>query len=170
MVVMAALTLTVSCVCKKKLTSYATHCQNYEWLTAKMHGEVTIDSQPSTLNFSGSLRMRRDSTIWISATVMGIEAMRALVTSDSVFLVNRFEKTYLTEPIAVLTQMVHMPSMPPITTLQEFQALLLGNGNDEAVHLQWGPYVANIRYSDLQWDVPTTFPIKINDHYERMKP
>jgi hypothetical protein len=37
------------------------------------------------------------------------------------------------------------------------------------VELQFGPYTAKIRYSDIHWDEPTTFPIKINESYERMK-
>lgn len=152
------LLLVSSCGSKKKLVSPMAHAANYEWMTAKMNGELSVTSQSTPFSFTGQLRMRHDSTIWVSASVMGVEAVRARVTNDSVLMVNRFEKTYLAEPLETLGT----------SSLQDFQSLLL-NGVSDTVVIPWGPYTARIRYSDIQWDIPTTFPIKINNHYERMK-
>ena len=110
--------------------------------------------------------MRRDRTIWISASaLMGIENLRALITQDSVILINRMDQTYLAE---TLVETCHGASLHP-TTLHEFQAMLLGNGTSDAVVVQFGPYLAKIKYSDIHWDEPTTFPMKINKKYERIK-
>lgn len=79
-------------------------------------------------------------------------------------MVNRMDQTYLAEPLQLVAEKMHLPA-----TLQETQALLLGNGANDHVAIQFGPYAAKIRYSDIQWNEPTTFPIKINKKYERMK-
>ncbi|MBR3710089.1 MAG: DUF4292 domain-containing protein [Bacteroidales bacterium] len=151
-----------SCTAKKKLVSPMAHAAHYEWMSAKMSGELKVES--GEFPFSGTLRMRRDSTIWISASaLMGIENLRALITQDSVILINRMDQTYLAEPVSSLEQTVHAPS------LQALQAMLLGNGTSDAVVVQFGPYLAKIQYSDIHWDEPTTFPMKINKKYERIK-
>jgi hypothetical protein len=161
---MVGLLLASSCTAKKKLVSPMAHAAHYEWMSAKMSGELKVES--GEFPFSGTLRMRRDSTIWISASaLMGIENLRALITQDSVILINRMDQTYLAE---TLVETCHGASLPPMT-LHVFQAMLLGNGTSDAVVVQFGPYLAKIRYSDIHWDEPTTFPMKINKKYERIK-
>lgn len=109
--------------------------------------------------------MKRDSTIWVSASAfMGIEMVRARITSDSIVLLNRFDKTYLAEPLNDIAERLNLP-----LTLKESQSLLLGNGSSDHVEIQYGPYSAKIRYYDIHWDEPTTFPISISNNYERMK-
>ena len=164
---MALLLLASSCTAKKKLVSPMAHAANYEWMSAKMSGEVKVES--GEFPFSGTLRMRRDSTIWISASaLMGIENLRALITQDSVILINRMDQTYLAEPFSTMVETVCTPSLRP-KTLLEFQTMLLGNGASDHVVVLFGPYVAKIQYSDIHWDEPTTFPMKINKKYERIK-
>ena len=127
-----------------------------------MNGALSVEN--GEVSFTGTLRMRRDSAVWISAAAMlGMESVRTLVTQDSVIMVNRLNQTYLAEPLATVMEIFQTPS------LRELQNKLLGNGTDDHVELQWGPYTAKIRYSDIQWDEPTTFPIKINKKYERVK-
>lgn len=66
----------------------------YKWLSAKF--SATIDYNNKKNSFSGIVRMRYDSLIWISITpVLGIEAARMVITNDSVKLINRFDKTYI---------------------------------------------------------------------------
>lgn len=158
------LLLLSSCHTRKKLVSPMVHAADYEWMTAKMTGEVIMDRE--AIPFSGTLRMRRDSVIWFSANaMMGMEAVRARITCDSVVVINRLEKTYLAEPIEELSESLH----PPLS-LKECQSMLLGNGLSDHVELQVGLLSTKIRYSDICWDEPTTFPIKINQNYERVKP
>ncbi len=133
-------------------------------MTAKMTMDLSAPGM-ELKDVAGTLRMRRDSTVWISASAfMGMENIRALMTQDSLVLINRVDQTYLAEPLSEVAEKLQLP-----TTLQECQTLLLGNGNADHVELQWGPYTAKIRYSDIQWDHPTSFPMKINPKYERMK-
>lgn len=112
--------------------------------------------------------MRRDSTIWISASaMMGMESLRTLITQDSVIVINRLNQTYIAEPF--LVALVALPESFHATSLHDCQAVLLGNGASDRVKIQFGPYTAHIHYTDIQWDVPTSFPIKINKKYERIK-
>ena len=161
---LALLLLFSSCHARKKLVSPMAHAADYEWMSAKMSGELKVES--GELPFTGVLRMQRDSVIWISAaSLFGMEAVRTLITNDSIVVINRLDKTYLAEPVETFRESLQTP-----LTLQECQSMLLGNGLSDHVELQVGTYAAKIRYSDIHWDEPTTFPIKINQNYERIKP
>lgn len=170
---MATLLLASSCTARKKMVSPMAHAADYQWITAKMDIEVvssdsTINDQRSTINLTGTLRMRRDSTIWLSASAMlGMESLRTLITQDSVVLLNRLNQTYIAEPLLIV--LANLPETLHAMSLHDCQALLLGNGSSDRVKIQYGPYTAHIHYVDIQWDVPTTFPIKINKKYERIK-
>ena len=157
------LLLTVACTSKRKTVSPMVHAKDYTWMSAKVNGELSMENGEN-VRFTGLLRMYRDSTVWLSVSAfMGVENARILVTNDSVMMLNRVNQTYLAEPISSLMETHQVPS------LQELQSLLLGNGSSEHVELQWVPYTAKIQYEDIHWDEPTTFPMKINKKYERVK-
>ena len=162
MVATVTLLLIASCSSRKKLVTTMSHA-DFQWMTAKMEMDVKAPGL-ELINVTGALRMRRDSAIWISASMMGMENVRTLITEDSITLLNRVDKTYLTEPLDTVAQKLNIPM-----TLRECQAKLLGDGNSDHVEVQLGPYSAKIRYSDIRWNEPTTFPIKISKKYERMK-
>ena len=160
-----------SCTSKKKLVSPMAHAADYEWMNAKITGEINVASDDTSLTsplsplaFTGSLRMRRDSTVWLSVSaLMGMEGIRALITQDSVFVINRMNQTYFAEPFSAVAQTAH------VSSLQEVQAMLLGDGTSEHVAMRFGLYTAKIHYSDIQWNTPIEFPLKINKKYERIK-
>jgi hypothetical protein len=65
----------------------------YEWFTAKF--SVDYENNGNENSFSGQIRIRKDSLIWISLTPMlGIEAVRLMISQDSVKLINRLNDTY----------------------------------------------------------------------------
>ena len=125
-------------------------------------------------NLSGQLRMRRDSIVWLSVTAtMGVEVLRAKVSNDSVWVLNRMEKTYLAEPLDSLCAKVGMP-----LSLLLVQTLLLDNNEDvppvenQMVQLKtfvMGNMAAKIRYKNVKLDEKTTFPLKITDKIERVR-
>ncbi len=72
---------------------------------------------------NANLRMYKDSLIWASVNaVFGIEAMRMLITKDSIFLLNKLNKTYLVRSIDYLQEVTSLP-----LTLSTLQNLLVGN-------------------------------------------
>lgn len=125
-------------------------------------------------NLSGQLRMRNDSIVWLSVTAtMGVEVLRAKVSNDSVWILNRMEKTYLAEPLDSLCAKVGMPLSLPLV-----QTLLLDNNEgvppveNQMVQLKtfvMGNMAAKIRYKNVKLDEKTTFPLKITDKIERVR-
>ena len=125
-------------------------------------------------NLSGQLRMRNDSIVWLSMTAtMGVEVLRAKVSNDSVWVLNRMEKTYLAEPLDSLCAKVGMPLSLPLV-----QTMLLDNNEgvppveNQMVQLKtfvMGNMAAKIRYKNVKLDEKTTFPLKITDKMERMR-
>tara|TARA_B110000879_G_C11167320_1_gene511888 strand:- start:601 stop:1350 length:750 start_codon:yes stop_codon:yes gene_type:complete len=75
---------------------------NYQWFSAKMSGTVFVNEKAIPLN--ANIRMQKDSVIWISATaLLGIEAVRLLITPDSFKMINRLNSTYISSDISTLS-------------------------------------------------------------------
>ncbi|MCK9423315.1 MAG: DUF4292 domain-containing protein [Bacteroidales bacterium] len=65
----------------------------FNWFSARFSAEYTNNGKNNS--FSGQIRIRKDSLIWISLTPMlGIEAVRVMISQDSVKLINRLNNTY----------------------------------------------------------------------------
>ena len=161
-----------SCASRKK-TVAPIPPQSFEWLTANMD----IQAEGNGMNFddlSGQMRMRKDSLVWLSVTAsMGIEVARAKVSTDSVWIVNRLEKTYLAEPLDSLATQLGMP-----LSLSLIQTLLLDNNegippvDNQTVLLKtfvMGNLAAKMRYKNIKLDEKTSFPLKISDKMERIQ-
>jgi len=160
-----------SCASRKK-TVTPTPATTYEWLTAK----VDIDAEGNGMAFndlSGQLRIAKDSIVWLSVTApMGVEVIRAKCSNDSVWVLNRMEKTYLAESLDDVSAKLGMPLSLPL-----LQTLLLDNNEglppveNQMVQLKTfvrGNMTAKIRYKNVKLDEKTTFPLKITDKMERV--
>jgi len=65
----------------------------FNWFSAKFSAEYSNKGNENS--FNGQLRIRKDSLIWISLTFMpGIEAVRLMISQDSVKMINRLNDTY----------------------------------------------------------------------------
>ncbi|MCK9219290.1 MAG: DUF4292 domain-containing protein [Bacteroidales bacterium] len=65
----------------------------FDWFSAKF--SANYENAGKKNSFNGQLRIRNDSLIWISLTPMlGIEAIRIMISQDSVKLINRLNNTY----------------------------------------------------------------------------
>lgn len=72
---------------------------------------------------NATIRMYKDSLIWASVNaVLGIEAMRVLITQDSVFLLDKLNKTYTARSVDYLQEVTSLP-----LSLSILQNLLIGN-------------------------------------------
>ncbi len=93
----------------------------YEWFSAK--ARVNYEDKSTSKSFTASIRMRKDSVIWISVTTMlGVEAARLLIRNDSVFLLDRLNKIYRHEPLSLLEQYFSFP-----LKIDLLQKILVGN-------------------------------------------
>ena len=161
-----------SCAARKK-TVVTPQPQAFEWLTANM----SIQAEGNGMAFndlSGQLRMRNDSLVWLSVTAtMGVEVLRTKISNDSVWVLNRLEKSYLAEPLDTVSAQLGIPLSLPLV-----QTLLLDNNEglppveNQTVQLKtfvMGNLSAKIRYTNIKLDEKTTFPLKITDKMERFR-
>ena len=164
--------LFASCALRKK-TVQPQQPKSFEWLTANM--AIQAEGNGMAYNdLSGQLRMRKDSLIWLNVTAtMGVEVLRAKISNDSVWILNRMEKTYLAEPLDTVSAQLGMPLSLPLV-----QILLLDNNQglppveNQTVQLKtflMGELSAKIRYNNIRLNEETTFPLKITDKMERFR-
>ena len=164
--------LFTSCASRKKTVAPAPP-QSFEWLTANL--SIQAEGNGMAYNdLSGQIRMRKDSIVWLNVTAtMGVEVLRAKISNDSVWLLNRLEKTYLAEPLDSVSAQLGIPLTLPLV-----QILLLDNNQrlapveNQTVQLKtfvMGDLSAKIRYNNIRLDEKTTFPLKITDKMERIR-
>jgi hypothetical protein len=95
---------------------------NTTFLFLNAKGKAQINLKGSKQGANISLRMRRDSIIWVTAGLLGVEGVRAVLTPDSVRVVNKLEKTYFTGGYDYLSKLLNVP-----VSFAQMQALLLGD-------------------------------------------
>ncbi len=96
---------------KKQLTK--------ENIQLKLKGNYRDENQD--INFSMNVRIKKDSLLWSSVQVFGIEMLRAKLTIDSMKLLNRLEKKYMRGSTHLLGNLMGVNLGP-----SEVQNLLLG--------------------------------------------
>ena len=169
---LALLLVATSCASRKKTVAPAPP-QSFEWLTANL--SIQAEGNGMAYNdLSGQIRMRKDSIVWLNVTAtMGVEVLRAKISNDSVWLLNRLEKTYLAEPLDSVSAQLGIPLSLPLV-----QILLLDNNQglapveNQTVQLRtfvMGDLSAKIRYNNIRLDEETSFPLKITDKMERIR-
>lgn len=161
-----------SCVSRKKEVAPAPS-QAFEWMTANLSIQAERYGEPVGNDLSGQLRMRRDSIVWLSVTAaMGVEVMRVKMSTDSVWLLNRLDKTYLVEPLEAVSSLSGLP-----VSLPWVQSLLLDNNEglppveNQTVLLE-GPmlrgFAAKLKYNRIRLEQETAFPLRITDKMDRI--
>ena len=176
-IVLFALLLTASSCASRKKTVAPAPPQSFEWLTANL--SIQAEGNGVAYNdLSGQLRMRKDSLVWVSVTAtMGVEVLRAKISNDSIWILNRLEKTYLAEHVDSLDQQIG-----PLFGLRLpfVQFVLLDNIEGippvENQTVGWNQYdyytgeiKVKLKYSNIKLDQPTTFPLKITNKMERIQ-
>lgn len=107
---------------KAMLTQIAENRIPFTTFSAKVGVDYkATDGKGHSVN--ANIRMYRDSAIWVSVNaVLGIEAIRLLITKDSVKLMNKLDKTYAVRGIDFLQQSTNLP-----LNLHTLQELIIGN-------------------------------------------
>lgn len=93
----------------------------FNYLIANYEAEYTQNE--TTTSFSGQLRMRYDSIIWLSVnTFLGIEVSRIVITKDSIKIIDRLHSNYLFKDVSYLQKTIH-----PALDFFMIQSLLTDN-------------------------------------------
>lgn len=68
---------------------------NFDFFNARCAITVISDKK-SKSDFRGQIRIQKDSVIWLSLSpALGIEVARLMISNDSIWFINRIDKTYL---------------------------------------------------------------------------
>ncbi|MBK6930776.1 MAG: DUF4292 domain-containing protein [Saprospirales bacterium] len=81
-------------------------------LTAK--GNVYVEGNGMAVEAHLNLIWIRDSVLWLNVKKLGIEAARALITRDSVVVLNRLDQTYQAQSIDALQREYSLPEGFPM--------------------------------------------------------
>lgn len=93
---------------------------SFERLNAKMNVDATIDSTSNSFNIT--LRILKDSIVWMSISKVGIEGARVLITKDSVKFFNKMNNTYFKGDFNYISNLLNTP-----LDFEILQSLLVGN-------------------------------------------
>lgn len=116
------------------------HQLQFEYLTGK--AKVHVKNDKDETDFTANIRMRRDSAIWVSISpALGVEAVRLLMTIDSIRVIERLSKKRYAKDYSFFKSYSSLP-----ITFFTMQDLILGNplflkdhyeitGNDSLVML-----------------------------------
>lgn len=95
---------------------------NYRTFNAKINIDYS-DADNKNYDVNAVLRMYKDSAIWISVNaILGIEALRALITKDSVKILDKQNKVYTARSVDYLQEVTELP-----IDLYTVQNLIIGN-------------------------------------------
>jgi hypothetical protein len=107
---------------KAKMKAIQNATISYTTFAAKIDLDITEDDGKKR-DANAHIRMYKDSLLWVSVTgPFGIEGVRAIITKDSVKLINKQEKTYLFRSVSYLQDLTSLP-----LDLTSIQNLLIGN-------------------------------------------
>lgn len=76
---------------------------SFNYLVIK--SKINFKTQGNSTNLTANIRIKKDSLIWLSITPgMGIEVVRAIITPDSVKIINRLDNKYDAYSISYIKQ------------------------------------------------------------------
>lgn len=95
---------------------------DFRTFSAKINVDYT-GSDGKKYDVNANVRMYKDSVIWVAVNaLLGIDAMRLLITKDSIKLLDKLNKTYTARSVDYLQEITSLP-----LNLQILQDLLIGN-------------------------------------------
>ncbi|MEN0005763.1 MAG: DUF4292 domain-containing protein [Bacteroidota bacterium] len=91
-----------------------------DWFSAK--AKVRYEDSQQSVSASSTIKFKRDSVLWMNVKKFGLEIARMLITKDSIFVINRFERSYIATDLQWVQNQYNLPA-----NLSILQSVLLGN-------------------------------------------
>jgi hypothetical protein len=113
---------------KVKLDAIRAGQTSFDSFSGKAHAALDIggSSNDVTLN----IRIKRGQKIWVSITaIAGIEVARALITPDSIMVINRLQSVYLKKPFSYINTFAGNQ-----VNYKTIESLLIGNAIPELLN------------------------------------
>ncbi len=120
--------------------------------------KIKYNNGDQQISFAAQLRMKEGHYIWISASFLAYEVARILITPDSIFALNRLEKSYISESYDKFNQDYEIPA-----TYHQLEQLLLGNSVID-IRKPYELSFAQDHYLMSQKITPIVLSEKINPH------
>lgn len=127
--------LLTSCVTKQKVLREPIKEQGADYLFNKLKenelkfkflvlkGDINSEIDKESNSFSFNMRIKKDTLIWVSISpALGIEALRVMITPDSIWVMNRINKEYFKTTYTYVNQI-----MSSTFDFDMLQAFLVGN-------------------------------------------
>lgn len=93
----------------------------FEWINAKLSANILTKDKEN--NVTITLRMRKDSIIWMSISpALGIEVARVLITKDTIRVMDRLNSKYMIRNYAYINDLLQV-----LVDFDMLQSLLIGN-------------------------------------------
>jgi hypothetical protein len=101
---------------------------NFNTFSGKAKTKLNINGNSNDVTLN--IRIEKDKRIWVSITaILGVEAARALITPDSILIVNRLQGMYIRKPFSYIYK--YASSQINYKTLE---SLLIGNAIPELLN------------------------------------
>lgn len=112
---------------KNKLDAVKEMNTVFKTLSIKAKADLNMNNKSNDVNMN--IRIRNNEAIWVSVTALaGLEVARALITADSVKVLNRLDNIYLKKPFSYIYEFTNER-----ITFQTLQAVLVGNAMSEFI-------------------------------------
>lgn len=84
--------------------------------------KVKYESEDNRMQFTVNVRMKKGEFIWMNASLLTYEVARILLRPDSLFAMNRYEKTFVSASMDSIEKTFNIPLQ-----FDQIQDLILGN-------------------------------------------
>lgn len=101
----------------------------FEFNTLNSKLSVSYRDKGNKMSVSGTMRIKHDSIIWLSvnAPILGFEALRIVLTKDSVKMLNKLSKEYLTADYNYVKKLINIDA-----NYQIIEDILVGNSIEKS--------------------------------------
>ena len=98
--------------------------KNLDFNTLALKGKAELDINGEQNDVTMNIRLQKDKKIWVIVTAAGgiVEVARAMITPDSLFLLNKLDKTYTKKPFSYIYEYTNRQ-----INFNLLQAVLSGN-------------------------------------------
>ncbi len=103
-------------VLQKKMIARRAEMDKVRAITAR--ARISTEGDGMAIAVNANIIWIRDSIIWLNAKKFGLEAVRVLITRDSVHVLNRLEKTYTAQDLESLRAQFALPQGNVFDVLQ----------------------------------------------------
>lgn len=93
---------------------------DYEWFEGR--AKIRYIDMTQNQSIKAVIRMKKDSVIWMSFQLFGLEGARVKMTPDTMYAINRLNKEYYIKPLSFVEERIKIPA-----DFAAIQALLVGN-------------------------------------------